>query len=187
MNLKLLDKELISDIYNRYMVNDFPEDELKPLEIILNAVEEGFYFCYGLLDGDNIYGYIYLESMPQTKDYLIDYLAVVKGYRNSGYGSQMIRLLGEVLADATAIVAEVENPEYASSVEEKAIQNKRYEFYIRNGFRDTGVRVRCFGVPFILIETGEGLFHSQDDMRILYNDLYKAILPQELYEGNIEV
>ena len=67
-------------------------------------------------------------------------------------------------AQAKSIIGEVENPEFAKSEEDRRIQTRRFEFYMRNGFRDTGVRAACFGVPYIIIEMGQGPAHTAEEI-----------------------
>ena len=48
--LTLLNQEEIIAIYNKYMVKDFPPDELKPLSSILDMLSRGIYACYGIFE-----------------------------------------------------------------------------------------------------------------------------------------
>ncbi len=185
MELRKLDIQQITDIYNRHMQNDFRRDEIKPLAAILKAIDEGIYDCLGMYDGESITGYAFLVCLG--KDYLLDYLAVLEKMRNKGVGSQMLRLLREYLPGASNIIIEAENPEYADDPREKAIQNRRIGFYLRNGCTDTGVRAVCFKVPFILLN----LVHQQKDdkekIRDLYRSFYRYMLPQAIYTRNVIV
>ena len=109
MKLSSLNEKQIETIYRERMKIDFPPNELKPLSMIYDAIERGIYECLGLMDGTDIVGYAYL--IRKGDDYLIDYLAVCPDRRNAGLGSEMLRLLGEYLAEADSIIGEVENPE----------------------------------------------------------------------------
>jgi len=185
MELKPLNRVLIEQIYNERMEEDFPPSELKPLNIILEAVSKNIYECYGLFDKEEIAGYIFLIKCGN--DYLIDYLATYPERRNSGLGGIMIQLIGEKLKDAQSIIGEVENPDFATNESDRSLQRRRINFYFRNGFRDTNVKAECFGVPFILIETGPNLIHSEEEIKALYRMHYQAILSKEMYEKNIMV
>jgi len=182
MKLSSLNKKQIETIYQERMKIDFPPSELKPLSMIYDAIEQGIYECLGLMDGTDIVGYAYL--IRKEDDYLIDYLAVYPDRRNAGLGSEMIRLLREYLAEADSIIGEVENPEFAEEEADRKLQTRRYGFYMRNGFRDSGVRVTCFGVPFILIEMGKHT-HTEDEMRKLYEQHYRSVLSAERFAKHV--
>ena len=98
MNLVELDIKQIKKIYNERMVYDFPQNELRPLARIIGPLRQGKYECFGLNDGDNIIGYVYLTK--QDNDYLVDYLAMYPKYRNKGLGGEMLCLLKEYLSGA---------------------------------------------------------------------------------------
>ena len=67
MDLQRLDEHQITKLYQEHMVIDFPKDELKPLKMILQSVQDGFYDCLGtsisIFIGTKIKGI----SMPTTK------------------------------------------------------------------------------------------------------------------------
>ncbi len=184
MELITLDKDRVASLYEERMVHDFKKDELKPLKMILKALDEGIYECLGLSDGAGLVGYTFL--VKQGKRYLVDYLAVYPKERNKGRGADILKLLREDITDAEMIIAEVEDPSYAESSEEKEIQERRVSFYFRNGCSDTGVRVRCFGVPFIVISFVENSSLNRDTVWEAYQSFYRAVLPRRMFEANIE-
>ncbi len=83
------------------------------------------------------------------------------------------------------MIIEVEDPLYAESFEEKEIQERRVSFYLRNNCVDTGVRVRCFGVPFIIIRLGEKGSLDRDTVWEAYQSFYRAVLPRKMFDANI--
>lgn len=184
MELITLDKDRVASLYEERMVHDFKKDELKPLKMILKALDEGIYECLGLSDGAGLVGYTFL--VKQGKRYLVDYLAVYPKERNKGRGADILKLLRDHITDAEMIIAEVEDPIYAESLEEKKIQERRVSFYFRNGCSDTGVRVRCFGVPFIVISFVENSSLNRDTVWEAYQSFYRAVLPRRMFEANIE-
>lgn len=50
MELKELSSEQLTEIYDQYMVIDFPQDELKPLERILYMLRTGLSCAYGIYE-----------------------------------------------------------------------------------------------------------------------------------------
>ena len=184
MNLKTLTKEQITELYNERMVIDFPPDELKPLVVIIDAIDKGIYEALGLYDGEQIVGYACL--VKQSAGHLVDYLAIYPEKRNSGIGSILIKLLAEYMGDEPGTIVEVEDPAYAKSEDDRKLRTRRLNFYLRNGCCDTGVRVRCFGVEFIILILGNKKMDKYSCWE-LYSSIYKAVLPKNMYGKNIEL
>jgi hypothetical protein len=184
VQLERLSKAQVGDIYKNKMTEDFPKAELKPLEVILKAIDNGIYEPLGLFDDSGVIGYTFLTKLGN--DYLVDYLAVFSDFRNSGAGSSMVQLLTEYLKDARNIIGEVEDPVHATDAAEKDIQTRRWNFYLRNGCTDTGLRVRCFGVPFGILRIGHRQNENHDELWELYQEFYRRVLPKEMFEKNIQ-
>ena len=55
--VKVLTEREIAEIYNTYMKQDFPPNELKPLSHILRSMEKGYGFCLGLHEKAGLAGY----------------------------------------------------------------------------------------------------------------------------------
>ena len=185
MKLKKLSIEQIEKVYTERMKEDFPPAELKPLGIIKQCLDKDAYECLGLFDGESMQGYAFL--LKRENDYLIDYLAVCPECRNEGIGGKLLGRLGEYLAEAESIIAEVEDPAFEEDDEKRVLCKRRMEFYYRNGFEDTGVKAVCFGVHFILIETGVNAVHSKEQIKELYLKHYRFMLPDEVFSKNVEI
>lgn len=183
--IRILSQEEIIEIYNKRMVHDFPASELKPLAVILDAIKANKYVCYGMSEAGRIVGYMYV--IRNGEDYLIDYFAIDKQFRNKGFGGKMIALLRSELKTANSIIAEVEIPDFAESESEREIRKRRYDFYMRNCFCDTLVKVNCFGVKFIVIEMELLKKHDTKEVEKLYLMHYEQILPREMFVKNISI
>ncbi|MCR5210700.1 MAG: GNAT family N-acetyltransferase [Lachnospiraceae bacterium] len=184
MELKILnEKEIITVFYDR-LQKDFAADEVKPLNVILKSVEDGVYECFGLFHEDRMLGYTFI--VKQGERYLVDYLAVFSEYRNNGLGSKTLGLIRDHLSDAELVILEAEDPEYETDEELHDIQTRRIGFYKRNGLTDTGVRTRCFGVPFVILEVCRKTDMSDEEIWEEYRDFYRAMLPPKMFENNIE-
>ena len=183
MRLERLIKAQAEDIYKNKMTVDFPKPELKPLEVILKAIDNDIYEPLGLFDDSKIIGYTFLVKLGS--DYLVDYLAVNSDSRNKGAGSEMVQLLGDYLKGAGNVIGEVEDPDCATDDASKDIQTRRLNFYFRNGCTDTGLRVKCFGVPFRILRVGQRESENHDKLWEIYQEFYRRVLPREMFEKNI--
>ena len=184
MNLQQLNEKQISKLYEEHMIIDFPKDELKPLEMILKSVEKGFYECLGILEEEKIVGYIYLVRVDNC--YLIDYIAIFPELRNKGLGTNLLALINDYLETADRVIGEVEDPAYTNDEGQKHIRNRRLQFYLRNNCRDTGLRVECFGVNYIILEVGNNHCKDLDEVWNLYEKFYKIFLPTDKFIKNIK-
>ena len=174
--------EVIST-YNRYLKNDFPANERKPLFVILKSIIGGFYESLGCFNEENkLVGYLFLVSFG--KNYLIDYLAVEKELRGTGIGSYLLNHLTEYYKDAEAILLEVEDPEYMATKPEEETANKRIEFYYRNGYVDTKVKTITFGAHFIILQH-ESIIKDADTVNYLYTCIYGRSMSKKVLEKNI--
>lgn len=96
-------------------------------------------------------------------------------------------MCGRQLKDASCVLLEVEDPSSAENDSEKADRCRRLHFYLKNGLRNTGVRVNTFGVDFLILESEANLRHSTEDIGRIYSRIYRSILPGQLFVRNIHV
>ncbi len=183
---RILTRNEIADTYNRYMKNDFPKDELKPLARIFYLLDNDQYICYGFFDGDTLCGYAYFAVLNEGKKYyLLDYFATVDGMRGKGIGSEFLKMLSGQLSDAEMVICEAEAPD-GTTGEELETRNRRIDFYLRNRYVDTGVKAAAFGVDFILLELDLGKKHGKTEVREYYLKLYRSFLPENLFAAHIK-
>lgn len=184
-NISVLSREQIKEVYEESMLVDFPDNERKPLSMIMKALDKGAYNCLGIIENAKVLGYAFF--VKNHNDYLFDYLAVLNGKRNNGLGSFFLKHIADYYKDADSIIGEVEDPSCAKTEEDRVLQERRYNFYLRNGFVDTGVKANVFGADFILIEMNLGRTHSQDEIKKLYLNNYKSFLPRLMYYRKVKI
>ncbi len=59
MELITLDKDRGASLYEEKMVHDFKKDELKPLKMILKAIDDGIYERLGFMSLYEAFGLLY--------------------------------------------------------------------------------------------------------------------------------
>ena len=190
MVVRELTLDEVRDVYGKYLTEDFPPDELRPLYMIEEAMQENRYTCYGCFDDGGVFcGYAFFASREtdRGRDYLFDYLAVVKEMRDKGVGSAFFKGLYDVMQGAASVVGEVENPDYAESEEDRAYKKWRIQFYRRNGMVVTGVTVLLYGVEYRVLEMPVNGAHTDEEIREIYSGLYQSILPPKMYEEIFEL
>lgn len=188
-----LNQQQVTEIFNTYMKEDFPSDELKPLDTLLNLIDQGIYDCLGWYEDGRLRAYACL--VRGDKECLLDYLAVCPEYRSGGYGSRFLRAFQELYPDHERIWIECENIACAETPQEKQIRTRRIEFYLRNGVVHTGVGSNLFGVEFTILclllnkgkskELKEAMGREQAASHL--DGIYQIFFTKELYDQHVQV
>lgn len=158
MELKGLSKQELTELYEREMVYDFPQVELKPLSAMLRLMDMGRYEPQLVLENGEAVGYALLWTTPNKEGALLEYFSILRGKRNGGLGSRVLALLGERYGQLFGEVEALDSPEPA----ENELRRRRVDFYLRNGFRVTDYECALFGVHFNCIYFGT----ETDDRRV---------------------
>lgn len=192
MNKKVerLNHGQIRYVYQNFLKKDFPDNERKPLAVIEKAVKKETYDCFGLFVEEEICGYAFFvrcENEDKKVDYLFDYLAIKKELRDQGWGSIFLKMLKEYFPDGNSMLGEVENPDHTVNPDERNLQTRRLQFYLRNGIRDTGVTARVFGVEYRILEYVLTDSHSEEQVKEIYSKIYRSILPGWIYRSKIRI
>lgn len=185
MEAVILTKEEAAKTYRSRLLKDFPRSEVRPLAMILRGMDAGEYICFGAVESDSLIGYAFF--LRHGQNYLLDYLATVPERRNQGIGSAFLALLPQQLHDAASILTEVEAPDCAADEEERSLRRRRMDFYLRCGYRDTGVEVTTFGVRYRLLESGSKPAETKEEVQERYLAHYRATLPASLFHTMIRI
>lgn len=106
------------------------------------------------------------------------YFAVREEFRGKGVGQQILTRLLERYKDRANIL-DMESPEQLEC-DNREQRRRRHAFYLRNGFRDTGVGKSFDGVDMTILMNGEGTFTLQDYDMVL-NELrsFWSAMPED--------
>lgn len=182
---QITDFATIEYLYKSRLKKDFTQDELKPLSSMRRSWQKDAYDCYGLFDKSELLGYAFF--VRQRKSYLFDYLAVEEKRRNEGLGSIFLQQLAACLTDADCVIGEVEDPDKAKDESARILQERRLQFYLRNGYLKTELTSVVFGVNYRILEVPVGKPHTTDELRTIYTELYKSILPALFFKTQFRV
>lgn len=152
----------------------FPEEEQIPWEDLMRLVDTMSLDFTAYYEGDGLVGFT-IVYLRQTFNWFW-YFAVKEHLRGKGIGQQILTMLIEKYKDSTNIL-DMESPN--SVCENSAQRRRRHEFYLRNGFRDTGVS-RTFGhTDMIIMMNGPGTFtmHDYDEVLRELNTYWKSMPP----------
>ncbi len=183
IELHRMSSRTLCELYNTSMRRDFPENELKPLRILLEGIRCGSYSAYtAYTEGRNV-GYLILYQ-PPGRIALLDYIAVEPAYRGRGIGTQILLSVEDALSSrAEYIMVESEEPSAAPN-EQEALN--RLRFYYRAGANDTGVKLSLYRVTYrILMLPAAGKGKSPTTTEIM--EIYKHMLPPKQWREELRV
>lgn len=182
---RLTDFAAVERLYRERMKKDFARNELRPLANLRRTWERDAYDCYGLFHGEEILGYAFFARLGCS--YLFDYLAISREHRDEGLGSVFLRLLADSFAGADCVIGEVEDPDKAGDAAERALRERRLQFYLRAGYRETGLRSVVFGADYRILEVPTARTHTTDELREVYTALCRSVLSPAVFRTQFRV
>lgn len=135
----------------------FPEEEQIPWDDLMVLVEKMPLDFTAYYDKDMLLGFTIVY--PRKSFNWFWYFAVPDELRGKGVGQKILSLLTEKYKGCTTIL-DMESPEQVC--ENQAVRRRRHAFYLRNGFRDTGVGRSFGGIDYTIMIMGEGFFTMKD-------------------------
>jgi len=128
----------------------FPPKEYRSPSVLIEMAEQsGNIDFLALYDDETFIGYMVVVTHKEMA-YLF-FLAIDHRYRGMGYGSHAIQKLKERYPKFSHVV-DFEMLDDSAPNKEQRI--KRKQFYLRNGYRETGLFVSYFGVSYEVVCMG---------------------------------
>jgi len=176
-----LDKPL-RDLYERA----FPVEEQIPWEDLMRLTDLMPLDFTAYYDAEQLMGLTIVY--PRKTFNWFWYFAVPEERRGKGIGQQILsRLIARYQDDMN--ILDMESPEQICQNSEQ--RKRRHAFYLRNGFRDTGVGRSFKGIDYTIMMMGHGTFTLQDYDEIIaeLRNFWEAMPKEEEKDGkhpNIE-
>ena len=176
----------IREVYTRNLIEDFPPNERKPLDIIELALGREKYVCYGYFNGEHMRAYAFFSI--DEKKVLVEFFAVEKSLRNQGLGSRFLQeLINGPFKELDCVLLEADDPDFAPDQNELEIRHKRLRFYMSNGLKDTGVRAVANHVEYRILALPVGHVPAGQDALNIYISLYRAMPPEGTYAERMQI
>ena len=119
-----------------------PEEYLAPIELVRMSKANNFDFLL-LTDSERFVGFMVVQTYKNMA-YLF-FLAIDSSCRSKGYGSYAIEALKETYPEKKQVVDFEMLDEKADNYEQR---KKRRNFYLRNGYKETGLFLSYLGVDY---------------------------------------
>jgi hypothetical protein len=109
----------------------FPSNERQPLKLIKERVEKGLSELHVGYLGNEIVCIAFLWYFNDSEYVLLDYMAVIRKYRNNYIGGNFFKFLTQkAINEKKYLIFEVEDFQYGNNIEQR---KQRINFYIKNG------------------------------------------------------
>lgn len=172
---KLTSVTALDGIIRKLYETAFPVEEQIPYEDLMILMDKMPLDFTAYYDDKEFIGFTIVY--PRKTFNWFWYFAVRSELRGKGYGQQILSRLIEEYKDCMNIL-DMESPD---QVCENLEQRKgRCAFYLRNGFRKTGVGKSFEGIDYTILMNGEGTFTLNDYDEVLaeLRSFWKA-MPEE--------
>lgn len=140
----------------------FPEEEQIPYEDLKRLMVKMSLDFTAYYNDQELLGFTIVY--PRQSFNWFWYFAVREELRGQGIGQQILSRLLEKYKTSTNIL-DMESPQQVCDNQEQRC--RRHAFYLRNGFRDTGVGKSFDNVEMTILMNGEGTFTMQDYEEVL--------------------
>ena len=127
--------------------------------------------------------YAWQAVLPQCRNVLLDYFAVLPQYRGSGVGTAVLKELAAYYAPRKqSLIIECEHPAEAP---EPAVARRRIGFYLRAGAHAAAMESRLFGVRYQIYSLPAGGLAKDEEIHRDLQELYRTMVPEPYYRGNV--
>ncbi|MBK2402712.1 GNAT family N-acetyltransferase [Erysipelothrix rhusiopathiae] len=179
--IKELDYEAFIPIYNNFMINDFPDDELRSLHSIKRMFKDGRYSVLVMVEDERVLAYANFITDEDERVALLDYYAVTQARRGQGIGTLFLQKIRETL-DVDGLLIESERPDKAETEDDRIIRTKRIDFYEQNDSVVTEYTWEAYGVIYNLLYLPIAKDVDAVDVGFKIKEMYGFTLPKALLE-----
>ena len=177
MQIRVKKVRLNSTDIKRIYFEAFPKKERMPFPMMVAMSKLWNTQFFSFYDGDVPCGFIYLASIG--KIVFVMFFAVDKALRSKGYGSAILQDIKNKYPEKKIIVSIEPYEKDAPDIE---LRTRRKDFYMRNGYKETGYMMKLNGVvQEIIISNGTFVKREFRSFFALYSNgiMYPKIWKQQ--------
>lgn len=154
----------------------FPPEEYLAPEVLVKMAEDDQFDFLALTENETFVGFMVVQTY-KSLSYLF-FLAIDSRVRAMGYGSRAIETLKERYPDKKQVV-DFEMIDEAASNNPQRI--KRKAFYLRNGYKETGLFLSYYGVDYEVM-CMDDLFNEDDFKGLMKNIQVEGFNPRYFHQ-----
>ncbi len=139
------------------LFNEFPAEEIFPIENIQFACKNDNYKIIKFFNGELLVGTAFVTLLKKSKYLVINYIYIEKELRGKGYGHIVFNILKSKFTDYRGIIVEVEP---SNTDDLKDITNRRLKYYKDLDFNILNCRYK-------ILQTGTDIY--QEMLLYMYN------------------
>ena len=147
----------VNEDVRRLYETAFPKEEQIPWKDLMRLMKTMSLDFTVYYEDENLVGLTIVYPRKQFNWFW--YFAVPEELRGQGIGQRILSQLIENYKGKSNIL-DMESPEQVCENSEQ--RKRRHAFYLRNGFRDTGVGKSFKGIDYTIMMNGEGTFTQRD-------------------------
>ena len=159
------------DSLRKLYESSFPKEESIPYDEIIQVLDlmDVDYTAY--YEGDKLLALSIISRFPRFN--FGNYFAVQKELRGKGHGQKILNIILDKYkkGNPNPIIIDIESP-LQEDAPNLNIRKRRHDFYIRNGWRDTGVYYTYNGVSLSVMSNSQEPFTQKD-----YDEIDSLLLP----------
>ena len=151
----------------RLYTTAFPVEEQIPyddLPYLMDALSIDYTAYY---EGETLVGLTMVLSLAKYNWWW--YFAVCEPLRGKGYGQQILKAILEKYRTNCPLILDIESP-FQADAPNPAQRQRRYDFYLRNGLRDTETSRTYNGITYRILSSSDEPFTQQD-----YSDIIASL------------
>lgn len=169
MELLVNDRKYSKELKALYK-DAFPKEERKPFFFIEKLKKEGKCVIYTAVENGKFAGFAII--LKDENFALIDYLAVNSEIRGLGIGSKILDELKNIYENKCLFL---ERETVLKNCDNAGQRNRRRNFYLKNGFSDSGIYVNVYTVDMTL------MIYKKDITFDKYSDFLRKILGNKIF------
>ena len=179
--------EEFTQIYRDYMEEDFPKDELKPLERMTEMMQKGLCIATKLMQENQMRAYAIFIIPPKGAYMLLDDFAVKKEYRGTGVGHSFFEALTVFVKNEYPRIQGmlIESERIEEDKADVETRKRRIAFYRDCGCQMTQVESNLFGVDYSVLHFPfmAGAEAGEKELDFIYQTMFE----KNHYENDVRV
>ncbi|GAB6687529.1 GNAT family N-acetyltransferase [Bacillus cereus] len=149
----------------------FPKVERLPMSLLFHKMKNKTVDFFAIYDNDTFVGFTYLITRKNLT--YVQYLAIDTKFQSKGYGSQILSRIRDRYSNNQIVLNIEADDESAVNYEQRVVRKK---FYLRNGYKSSGLIFKDRWGIYEVMENGE-----KEVQKVEFSDLIRDFTGASLF------